>query len=346
MFTVKAAPLKPFAADAGTKSNLTSFNPSIFRKRSELGDDIHPSTTTTAATPTTTNPRGLSDETVEVIQQFYQRDDISRQDVNNIWPKEGGKIKKQMRHLTSSIMERSPYSGRPIPRTSLIPQFVQHCFIKRHQAASYNLEREKAGSTSFNPTEALIQIDFSENYTCVSQDEIQSAHWNQRQVSLFTVAVWHSGSLHSSVVASDSRVHSKDTVVAYVDKVLDGLPQALKSVSVWSDDPASQFKSRFAAAIIRLQEKHNLEIRWNFFSTSHGKGPVDGIAGAVKRHVWSQVKSQKALVTNAESFVRAATGMPKVEALLMPQAEIEARNSDLGLKSVFENAKQIVGMAR
>ncbi|XP_071826403.1 uncharacterized protein [Apostichopus japonicus] len=78
--------------------------------RSELGDDIHPSTTTTAATPPTTNPRGLSDETVEVIQQFYQRDDISRQtpdrkDVVNIWPKEGGQIKKQMRHLTSSIME-------------------------------------------------------------------------------------------------------------------------------------------------------------------------------------------------------------------------------------------------
>lgn len=78
---------------------------------------------------------------------------------------------------------------------------------------------------------------------------------------------------------------------------------------------------------------------------SHGKGPVDGIGGAVKRHVWSQVKSRKALVTNAESFVAAATGMPKVEALLMPQAEIEARNSDLGLKSVFENAKQIVQIA-
>lgn len=80
--------------------------------RSELGIIIDPSTTTTttAATPSTTNPRGLSHETVEVIQQFYQRDDISRQapgrkDVVTIRPKEGGKIKKQMRHLTSSIME-------------------------------------------------------------------------------------------------------------------------------------------------------------------------------------------------------------------------------------------------
>ncbi|XP_071829911.1 CMP-N-acetylneuraminate-poly-alpha-2,8-sialyltransferase-like isoform X2 [Apostichopus japonicus] len=33
VYRCNAAPLKPFAADAGTKSNLTSFNPSIFRKR-------------------------------------------------------------------------------------------------------------------------------------------------------------------------------------------------------------------------------------------------------------------------------------------------------------------------
>ncbi|XP_071829892.1 CMP-N-acetylneuraminate-poly-alpha-2,8-sialyltransferase-like isoform X1 [Apostichopus japonicus] len=33
VYRCNAAPLKPFAADAGTKSNLTSFNPSIFEKR-------------------------------------------------------------------------------------------------------------------------------------------------------------------------------------------------------------------------------------------------------------------------------------------------------------------------
>lgn len=166
--------------------------------------------------------------------------------------------------------------------SSLLPQFLEHCYVKRQQAAFYNEDRGRNESSA----EALIQVDFSENYTCISQDEIQSAHWNQRQVSLFTVATWHSGSLCSQVIASDDLVHSKDTIVAYIDKVLDGLPKTVMIVSIWSDGPASQFKNRYiAAAIPALQKKHHITIRWNFFATSHGKGPVDGIGGAVKRHV-------------------------------------------------------------
>ena len=73
---------------------------------------------------------------------------------------------------------------------TLIPQFMAHCFTKRMQAEAYNKEREDAGSDSAdNSTAALLQVYFSENYTCVSQDEIQSAHWKQQQVSLFTAAL-------------------------------------------------------------------------------------------------------------------------------------------------------------
>ena len=155
---------------------------------------------------------------------------------------------------------------------SLVPQFLEHTYIKRHQASEYQTCKERATNNT-DPEEALIQVDFSENYTCVAQDEIQSAHWNQRQVSLFTVAVWHSGSQHSHVIASDNLAHGKETVIAYLDKVLDGLPDHVKKVSLWSDGPASQFKNRYiAASMDTLQCKHKLEIQWNFFPTSHGKG--------------------------------------------------------------------------
>ena len=42
-----------------------------------------------------------------------------------------------------------------------------------------------------------------------------------------------------------------------------------------------------------------------FFATSHGKGPVDGIGGSVKRHVWTAVKTRKVIVNDAASFVLA-----------------------------------------
>lgn len=197
------------------------------------------------------------------------------------------------------------------------------------------------------PEEALIQVDFSENYTCVNQDEIQSAHWNQRQVSLFTVAVWHSGSQHSHVIASDNLTHGKETVIAYLDKVLDSLPDHVKKVSLWSDGPASQFKNRyFAASLDTLQCKHKLEIQWNFFATSHGKGPVDGIGGSVKHHVWGKVKARKAIVCDAATFAAAVKDMKGVTAAVLTQAEIKARNASLHLDHIFEAAQPIPGIAR
>lgn len=38
--------------------------------------------------------------------------------------------------------------------------------------------------------EALVQMDFAENYTCVSLDEIQSAYWGQTQVTIHPIVVY------------------------------------------------------------------------------------------------------------------------------------------------------------
>ena len=201
---------------------------------------------------------------------------------------------------------------------SILPQFLQHCHTKREQATSYNHQREAAVSDAHNTTHALIQVDFSENYTCVAQDEIQSAHWKQHQVSLFTAAIWHSGSIHSYVIASDNINHSKETIIAYTDRLLDLLPNNVTTTSFWSDGPSSQFKNRYhIASLAGLQRDHNVEITWNYFATSHGKGPVDGIGGSVKRFVWDKVRSRKHHVNSASTFVLAAQNMPNVEVLEM-----------------------------
>ena len=72
---------------------------------------------------------------------------------------------------------------------SILPQFLQHCYTKREQATAYQQKREAAESDIHDTSHALIQVDFSENYTCVAQDKIQSAHCKQHRVSLFTVAI-------------------------------------------------------------------------------------------------------------------------------------------------------------
>ena len=167
---------------------------------------------------------------------------------------------------------------------SLLSYFLEHCFVKREQAKVYNEERLLATSSNFKPNVAVIQVDFSENFTCSAQDEVQSFHWVQPQVSLFTIAAWYSGEHHPMVIVSDNLDHTKQTVVAYMDRILEEIPKEINKVSVWSDGPSSQFKNRYIAASLKvLQKKHKLQvIKWNYFATSHGKGPIDGTGGKLE----------------------------------------------------------------
>ena len=80
-----------------------------------------------------------------------------------------------------------------------------------------------------------------------------------------------------------------------------------------------------------IQEKHHIHIHWTFFATYHGKGPVDGIGGAVKRYVWTAVKQRKEIVVNrACSFIDEAGGMPHVGVLEMTTGNIEHRQKKQG----------------
>ena len=45
-------------------------------------------------------------------------------------------------------------------------------------------------ATKENSNTALIQMDFAENFTCLYQDEVASAHWKTNSVTLFTVMIW------------------------------------------------------------------------------------------------------------------------------------------------------------
>ncbi|KAG1682566.1 hypothetical protein GQR58_010849 [Nymphon striatum] len=208
--------------------------------------------------------------------------------------------------------------------TSIIPKFMKHCYVKRMQAMSYNTERQQAAAASGQGEHSLIQIDFSENYTCISQDEIQ-------------------------ILVSDNITHSKDTVIPYIDRLLEELPKIVRKVSLWSDGPASQFKNRYILASLKpLQDKYNITIRWNFLATSHGKGPVDGIGGSVKRFVWNR-KFVVFLVnichwSNAEGFKLAAR-TSQVKVVAVTPNELNERYQKLNLDKIFRDAILVKGIA-
>ena len=133
--------------------------------------------------------------------------------------------------------------------------------------------------------------------------------------------------------------------MVYVSRLLDDIPATVKSVSIWSDGPSSQFKNHYIAASLHALEKQGIKILWNFFATSHGKGPVDGIGGSVKRHVWTAVKTRKVIVNNAASFVLACNAPEStVEVFEMSAADIAQRNATLNLDQIFSDAPAIEGI--
>ena len=54
----------------------------------------------------------------------------------------------------------------------------------------------------------VLQMDYAENYTCKSQDEVQSAHWNQAQVTLNTSVSWFRNQIIPHVIISDTHQHN------------------------------------------------------------------------------------------------------------------------------------------
>ena len=176
-------------------------------------------------------------------------------------------------------------------------RFLQDVFIKRQQS-SYLEEK----LTNLDKGEAVVQVDFAENYTCRYQDDIQSAHWHQEQVTLFTVAVWTKGTggednvCESPVILSDEMAYDKKAVAVFMSQVIDNFVKKrnpdVKQVCVFSDEPSSQFKNKYMANFLQTLCK-TVHVQWNFFATSHGKGVVDGIGGTDRHLVSNAVTTRK-----------------------------------------------------
>lgn len=63
---------------------------------------------------------------------------------------------------------------------TLLPDFIKHHLIKRNQTKLY---REMKSELEIG--DLLLHFDFSENYTCSSQDAPQSTYWIQNSVNLY-----------------------------------------------------------------------------------------------------------------------------------------------------------------
>ena len=140
--------------------------------------------------------------------------------------------------------------------------------------------------------EIILQGDFAENYSYVVQDEIQSFHWENKQATLHPFVAYRTlddedGTLeHKNIcVVSDIKEHSTLTVCTFQKVAIGYIKEfpEVKKVHYFTDGYAGQYtnKHRFIN-LCNYQKDFGLEAEWNFFATSYGKSPCDGIVGTVK----------------------------------------------------------------
>ena len=68
----------------------------------------------------------------------------------------------------------------------------------------------------------------------------------------------------------------------------------MKTLIIFTDGAASQFKNKYIMEYAaKMALKKNINLEWNFFANSHGKGVVDGIGGTLKKMADSHNLRQK-----------------------------------------------------
>jgi len=199
---------------------------------------------------------------------------------------------------------------------------------------------------------ALVWVDFAENYSCSSVEEIQSAYWNTSMITLHTMVVYYSSNhtkkLQSIVAVSDLIHHNATAVHTILKKTIPVIRAdypTLTTVHYLSDSPTSQYRNRYIFQFVAYHEQEfGIKARWDYLESGHGKGPCDGLGGSVKRSADMAVKQAKCNIQDAADFfawgLQSESAGSKVKYLHYTQEDYDTTVAQM---SERENALSVPG---
>lgn len=216
---------------------------------------------------------------------------------------DGSTVEAQMK--VTKLEECSATIERLVSLTNKsLPRFCQHVFNLKHQFASVQQLKKR-----LQDTEAVVHVDYSENYTCKWSKEIQEVHFggSHRQVALHTGVIYTAEKVESFASLSDCLRHDAAATWAHLNPILEHIQGSYPSVTklhFLSDGPTSQYRNKSAfylASTVPLIKGFKY-VSWNFTEASHGKGAPDGVGAALK--------------TLADRTVARGTDLPDMPSLL------------------------------
>lgn len=213
-------------------------------------------------------------------------------------------------------------------------KFFRHSFNIVHQ---YNVIKQLKESLS--EYEAVVHMDFSENFCTKYNQEIQSFHFggSRTQISLHTVVVYLRDSTTSHCTMSSNLSHNAGAIWAHLKPVLISLPSNIQKIHFLSDGPVTQYrnKSMFYVLACKLQDMYPniVGYSWNFHEAGHGKGAPDGVGATCKRTA-DQVIALGGDITNLTEFASVIRERcPSIKVTVIEGYDIEQMNTLINDKS-------------
>ena len=186
--------------------------------------------------------------------------------------------------------------------------------------------------------EIMVWMDFAENFSCTSQEEVQSAYWTTDMISLHTMVVYSESEVQSYVAISDVLTHNASVVYCIIQKFVPLLKEKypdLKKIHYLTDSPTSQYRNKTVFEILcHHNSDFGVSARWNYLEVGHGKGPCDGLGGSVKRCADLAVRQRKCSIQDASQFFNWATSnnVSKVKYILYTAEDVEHAEAIIGEK--------------
>lgn len=201
--------------------------------------------------------------------------------------------------------------------------------LKHERNIVHQYETIKSLKQILTDKDAIIHMDFSENYNAKYNREIQSFHFggSRMQICLHTVVVYTKDSTACYCTISSNLSHNVGAIWAHLEPVLKSLPSTVENLHFLSDGPVTQYRNKtmFFILACRLLEfySNTITFSWNYHEAGHGKGAPDGIGATCKRTA-DQMIAQNRDITNLDEFVHALREKcPRINIYVIEQAAIE-----------------------
>ena len=154
----------------------------------------------------------------------------------------------------------------------------------------------------------MAQLDYAENYPVRFQNEVGAIYYN-KQITVLPIVIYYKNAegevCHMTFGGiTEETSHQAPTTFTFIKALMSYLkliPPTLSHVHFVSDSPSSQFRNRTICAIIaKFHKFFGVNASWNWLESGHGKGPCDGVGGALKKLAANLVKSNVVICDTKE----------------------------------------------